>query len=402
MTSVFVPIVWLIVFTVGLPQLSETIYTPALPDIAKSLQTSEAFVEYTLTIYLFGFAIGTLFWGKLSDRLGRKPCILLGIVVFILGSLGCYYSSSIGMLLLSRLIQAFGGSIGSVLGQAVCRDVFHGPALGRMYSAIGSALAVFPAIGPVIGGFLSENYGWQSVFPVLVVFAVILMLLVMLCLPETYPADQRRPVALGSVAMRMVRDKKVIGFGLIVAGCNGIIFSYYAEGSFYLIDLLGMSPSAYGLSFIAIALSTMLGGYMSKRMQHLYTSDKIMNYGIWAMILGSAVLAFVILLQSVLPLPDRFLVLVTIITQMLVMFGTCMAASNALAGALGDYKDCIGTALSLFGCFYYAMIALFTFGMGSLHDGTLYPMPLYFLAIGCFMLLVRKLMIQGKAVSLNA
>ena len=120
---------------VGLPQLSETVYTPSLPDIARGLRTREAMVEQTLTIYLFAFALGMLFWGQISDKFGRKPCILAGLLVFIAGCISCYFSTSIEMLMLSRFIQAFGGSTCSVLGQAICRDAFHGPELGRVYSA---------------------------------------------------------------------------------------------------------------------------------------------------------------------------------------------------------------------------------------------------------------------------
>ncbi|MBL3285326.1 MFS transporter N-terminal domain protein [Rickettsiales endosymbiont of Paramecium tredecaurelia] len=149
MTHVLLPAIWLIVLIASLPQLSETVYTPSLPDIARHLNASEAMVEYTLTIYLFGFALGTLFWGRVSDRLGRKPCIIAGLLLFIIGCTGCYFSNSITSLMISRLIQAFGGSIGSVLGQAVCRDAFHGAALGRVYSLMGSTLALFPALGPL-------------------------------------------------------------------------------------------------------------------------------------------------------------------------------------------------------------------------------------------------------------
>ena len=91
MTKVLLPAIWLIVLIVGLPQLSETIYTPPLPDIARALQTSESMAEYTLTIFLFGFAICILFWGRLSDKVGRKPCVFGGVFIFMLGSIGCFY-----------------------------------------------------------------------------------------------------------------------------------------------------------------------------------------------------------------------------------------------------------------------------------------------------------------------
>ncbi|MDZ5762651.1 MFS transporter N-terminal domain protein [Candidatus Cyrtobacter comes] len=241
MTHVLPPAIWLIVLIVGLPQLSETVYTPSLPDIAHTLLTSEGMVEYTLTIYLFGFAFGTLFWGRISDKLGRKPCIIAGLLLFIFGCVGCYFSNSIEMLMISRLVQAFGGSIGSVLGQAICRDAFHGPALGMVYSTIGSALALFPALGPLCGGLIAEMFGWRNIFVFLILFALIVTFLVSMRLPETYAS--RKQVSMCDIAKQLLTDKKVLGFALIVAGCNGILFSYFAEGSFYLIKGLNLSPS---------------------------------------------------------------------------------------------------------------------------------------------------------------
>lgn len=245
MTHILIPAIWLIVLIVGLPQLCETVYTPSLPEIAKALQTFESYVEYTLTIYLFGFALGTLFFGIISDKLGRKPCMIIGLLVFIIGCIGCYFSNSIEMLMISRLIQAFGGSVGSFLGQAICRDAFHGQALGRVYSITGSALALFPALGPLCGGVIAEIFGWMNIFVFLTMFALIVTILVVHKLKETHPHDSSKKVSVWSIGAKLIRDKKVIGFGLIVAGCNGILFSYFAEGSFYLINGLGLSPSHY-------------------------------------------------------------------------------------------------------------------------------------------------------------
>ena len=395
MTHALLPALWLIVLIVGLPQLSETVYTPSLPDIAHALHAEESMVEYTLTIYLFGFAIGTLFWGKLSDHFGRKPCVLAGLFIFILGCIGCYFSSTIEMLMISRFIQAFGGSIGSVLGQAICRDSFHGPSLGKAYASIGSGLAIFPAIGPVIGGVIAQHFGWASIFLSLVLFAIILTLLVAKLLPETHQVANRQSVSILEISSSLLKNKKVIGFGLIVSACNGISFSYFAEGSFYLIKILSLTPSEYGLSFIAIAAATMMGGILSKKLHNHHTAKTIMGYGLVIILASASIFSvFTVIHTNILPLSTNLMIGITILSQMSIMFGICMATSNALALALVDYKWCIGTASSLFGFFYYCLISLFTLGMGALHNDTLLPMPLYFFGISLFMLIVQKFMIS--------
>jgi MFS transporter, DHA1 family, multidrug resistance protein len=395
MKRLYLPPVWLIILVVGLPILSETVYTPSLPNIAHDLHASESMAEYTLTIYLFGFALGTLLFGKLSDKFGRKPCIIAGFIVFILGCLGCYFSSTIEMLMLSRFIQAFGGSVGSVLGQSVARDAFHGVELGKVYSSIGGALAVFPSVGPVIGGMIVEYTRWPNIFLFLVLSALILSLMVCLWLPETHHINNRKSVPVLSVAAQLLKDKRIIGLGLIVGGAHGINFSYFAEGSFYMISGLGLSPAQYGVSFIILALATASGGVISRRLHRSHDSNRIMGYGLKSILVSSGIFVVLALTHAYFwTLPVYTMVCLSLLSQMGIMCGVSMSTSNALAVALVDYKWCIGTASSLFGFFYYAIISLFTLGMGLFHNGTLIPMPVYFFAIGIFMQMVQKCLIN--------
>lgn len=385
MSRISLPAVWLIVLIVGLPQLSETVYTPALPDIARALRTSDAMVEYTLTIYLFGFALGTLFWGRVSDKYGRKPCLLIGLGLYLLGCVGCYASTSIEMLMLSRLLQSFGGSVGSVLGQAICRDAFHGQALGKMYATTGTAIAIFPAIGPTIGGVIDQNFGWPSIFLFLILFGIFVSLCTLMKLEETHPHASRSRVSLRSTAKRMVKDSRVLILGFLVAGGNGISFSYCAEGPFFMIEMLGLSPSQYGNTFLIMSGTGIAGGFLSRWLHNYRSSEEILHYGLWVLLITMIVFAGGIGVSAFISMPREILIGFTVIVMAFTGMGFSLTLANALAISLQDYRQVIGTASSLFGFAYYVMISLFTFGMGYLHNDTLYPMPLYFLGIAVAM-----------------
>lgn len=168
---------YIIILIIAIPVLSETIYVPSLPNLAKDLTISANLAEYTLTIYLFGFAVGVLIWGNLSDSYGRKSCLLAGFLIYALSCCICYLADNINMLLAARFMQAFGASVGSVLGTTIARDAVEQKDRGKIFSTIGIAMAFAPAIGPVIGSFVIKFYHWSAVFLVLIVMAIFIMVL---------------------------------------------------------------------------------------------------------------------------------------------------------------------------------------------------------------------------------
>jgi DHA1 family bicyclomycin/chloramphenicol resistance-like MFS transporter len=395
MKNVPLPPIWLLILITGLPQISETIYTPSLPDIAHSLQVPDAWVEYTLTIYLASFALGTLFWGILSDRWGRRPCLLVSLVIYILGCVGCYFSDSISLLLLSRFVQGFGGSTGSVLGQAIARDAFRGVERGKVYSLVGSAISLTPAIGPFIGGIIDQYFGWSSIFLILMGAGGIVLLILCLKLEETH-LTRGSSISLKNLARDLRRDKRVLGYGSLVGSCLGIWFSYYAEGSFYFIDLLELTPSTYGFSFLGLALAGVFGGWLSRRLHDHLSSQAILWKGILVQLSGASFFVAAIVISGFLSVPVFLSITFTIVSIMVMSVGTNMIIPNSLSLALEDYQHAVGSASSFFGFYYYSMISLFTLGMGLLHNGTLYPMPIYFFFISLFILTIYLKFVRKK------
>ena len=134
------------------PQIAETIYSPALTDISAHFSVSATDAAQTLAVYFIGFAVGVLFWGWFSDRRGRRPALLLGLAVYTAGCMLALAAPDFSVLLAARIVAAFGAAIGSVVGQTVLRDAFDGRRLAAIFSFVGMALAISPAIGVYLGG----------------------------------------------------------------------------------------------------------------------------------------------------------------------------------------------------------------------------------------------------------
>ena len=152
--------------------LTTDMYLPSLPDIARQLDASTAQVQFTISAYLIGFAVGQIFYGPVSDRHGRKPVLMAAIALYCVASLACALSTSIEMLIVARAFQALGGSGGIVLARAIVRDIYSGARAGRELSLIAAVMALAPVLAPIAGGVLQTGFGWRSVFFTLVAVGI--------------------------------------------------------------------------------------------------------------------------------------------------------------------------------------------------------------------------------------
>lgn len=372
----------IIALIVALPQLSETVYTPALPEIARALGVSESWVEATLTIYLVGFAVGVAIWGNLSDRVGRKPALLAGLGIYVVACLGCWLSNGIGALMFWRFTQALGASTGSVLGQAIARDSIPAASRGKAFSTISMAMAFAPAVGPAIGGFCAEYAGWSAVFLALLGLGLLVMARVAWSLPETHKSidpDKSLWAVIPVCAGRMVRDRRLLGLGFMVGTGNGMLFGYFAEGPFYFIKMLGMNPSHYGVMSLFIAAPLVLGGFLSRWMLgRQAASEPIIRRG--CLIAAAGSLAFLAVAHSGYITATHGLAAVAVAATLIgsVIVGLAMIMPNCLGHALENYSGMAGTAASLFGCYYYLLISAMTYLMALMHNGTVTRLPLFF------------------------
>lgn len=377
------PSLWLLIVLVGFPQISETIFTPSLPEIAASYQTTMSTTQLTMSIYFFAFAFGVFFWGWLSDIVGRRPAMLFGIAVYGLGSLLCFISRDMSFLLVARFVQAFGASTGSVTTQTILRESYHGKERHSLFAQISAALAFTPALGPLIGGFVGEYFGFRLVFFILVAMSVFVFGYAYFCLPETYDISQRQTIKLLPILKRLVTNPKVLTYGFLIGAINGILFSYYAEAPFIFTEYFGMKLSTYGFLGIVIALASIVGSLLSKKLLPKMAAEKIIILGLVIMLGG----ILLILGISLIPIKIVGLKMVGILVGVFItLLGTGTALPNCLSLALVDFQDVIGSASALFSLGYYFLVSFITFGMSYFHNGTLVAMPVYFLAIGITML----------------
>jgi len=380
------PSLFLMIVLVAFPQISETIYSPSLPDISHAFNTTNSAVQLTLSIYFIGFAIGVFCWGWLSDFIGRRPAMLGGLIFYGIGCFMCFYAETISFLLVSRFIQAFGAATGSIITQTILRESVSGSRRHAMFAQISAVIAFTPAVGPLIGGWVDQALGFRAVFFVLVAMSMLLFIYTYLRLPETTDISTRKRIAIYPVVKRILSSPKVLVFGLLIGGINGVLFSYYAEAPFIFMEHFHISPGLYGFLGIFVALASIIGAMISKRLVINFKPEKVIHLGCYVMIVG----AFLQLIVSILPFSNHVLFSSILGTIFIMLLGAGIALPNCLSLALVSFQDVIGTAGAIFSLGYYLLVSLITSGMSLLHNGSLLTMPLYFMILTMIMLIFGR------------
>jgi Bcr/CflA subfamily drug resistance transporter len=397
----------LIISLVGFPHLSETIYSPSLPDVARTLHVSAHLAELTLGIYFVGFALGTFLWGCLSDRFGRRYAMLSGLITYIVGCIGCLNSNSIEALFFFRVLQAFGASAGSVVTLTILRDLYTGKERMQIFAIIAMAITASPAIGPIIGGYISELFGWQANFTALIIIGVSLLVACIFFLQETKSKDTKTVALrdLKTLSLLMIQDKHVMSCAVLIGAVNGILFSFFGEAPFIFTELLGLTPSQYGLVGLGIAFAELVAALVSHQLATVLKAEKLIRIGANISLLG-AILFCVAAFMGLLDAQYGYKAIIAANLPIVILFfGVGLIIPNALSIALKDYGKVLGSAGSILGSIYYVIIALTTGAMSFLHNGSVLPMPLYFLALASLLVWVGRSLFKGadeEVVQLNA
>ncbi len=229
--------------------LSTDLYTPSLPHLQGVFETDAERVQLTMSLNLLGFALAQLLYGPLSDRIGRRPVLLGGMLGFALASLGCAFAGSIEALILARVLQGMTACAEAVVGYAVIRELYDEAGAVRVLGAYGMAIAFAPAIGPVIGGHMHVLFGWRSNFFLLTGLILVVAFLIWRKLPETLrqpdpgAVDPRR-ILRGYLAL--LGDSAFMAYALIAGMVIAGLFAMVTAFPFLFIERMGVRTEHYG------------------------------------------------------------------------------------------------------------------------------------------------------------
>lgn len=360
--------VWLLLCLFGLSHATERVCSPALPTISDALNIPDSLVQVSSSMYFFGFALGIVVLGRLSDILGRRPLVLLGLGLYTASAIMCSHVENGYWLLFFRFTQAFGASVGSVLAQAMARDSYEGRDLAQVYVGVAISLSFVPSIGLIMGGYLVEYLGWEANFWLLGIAAIALLTLCSTYLPETnkYLGSKDIDNDYFTICKRIVTDQKVMLYALIVGCTSGMTIGFYVEAPFIFIDYLKMSPSEYGKIGFGIAAANLVGGLLNRYLvkQHI-CSYKAITWGISLSLFSTALMfmgSFFITEES--SYSAAFMIIV--VPSMLHAMGHTFTVPHILHFALEDYRQVNGTAGSIFGAMYYTMVAIISYAISRI------------------------------------
>ncbi len=336
------PSLWLMVIMLMFPQIVETIYSPVLGSIARSFSVSDAQAAQTLSVYFLAFALGVVIWGVLADKWGRRPTMLVGLLIYGSATFIAMQTDSFTILILARVFSAFGIAVGSVVTQTILRDVFSGHELRKVFSLMGIGISISPVLGMLLGGQLAFAGGHQLVFLALFFIALVLFVYNLCQLPETQQVKPK--IALGCLVARMFKDRQVLLSALLVALYNVALFSYYQLGAFIFSDL-GLDAEQFGYSGIALGLGSLIGSFLNKTLLAKQVPQRAL-----------LLLAALLLIMGTIGVSLTLDSIGFVAAMILVVIAYGMAIPNILSTALVEYKSQAGSAGALFGLLYYLLI----------------------------------------------
>lgn len=345
------------------------IYLPALPTLGASLHASPAAVQMSLTVFFMIIGVCQLFYGPISDVFGRKPPIYAGLVIFAIGSVGCALAPTIEVLIGFRAVQAFGACAGMVIPRAIVRDLYTGHEAARLMALLMLVMSVSPILAPLAGSLVISIWSWREVFAVLALVAVACLVMTVVQLPETHPAERRLGKNLGNAFGSygaLLRDPVFTGLSVVSGFGLATFFVFIGSAPFVYIEYFGLTPTQFSLCFALNAASFFAMSQLTARLSA--------RFGLAPLIRGSVIAVTVVLAALAITTLwiDSLAVMMALLFIGFGFLGLLLPAAGVLS--LEDHGAVAGSASALLGAIQMIVGAVSMTVVGVFADHTPAPM----------------------------
>ena len=354
----------------ALGPFSIDMYLPGFAGIAKDLNTSVANVSMTLSSYFIGISVGQLLYGPLLDRFGRKKPLFIGLLVYIAASLGCVFVTDIDTFIGLRFIQAVGSCAATVASVSMVRDLFPVKDIPKVFSMLMLVVGLSPMLAPTIGGYVTEDYGWHTVFFILMCMGIVILIAAQIILPNTYLPDTSislKPKPIITNFIKILKEPQFYTYSFAGAIAFSGLFTYVAASPILFMDIFKVDAKTYGWIFAFMSLSFISASQLNSLLLRKFNSEQM----ILGALLSQTVISVIFLILAV----NDLLGLYETIT-MLFLFLACLGISNPnTAGlTLAPFARNAGSASALMGAIQLGLGAFASFAVGIFVTNSMLPM----------------------------
>ena len=336
-----VPFVVLLSLVFGVAAFATDMYLPAFPAIRQAFDATPQAVQLSLSVFLYGNAVGQLVFGPLSDRYGRRPILLIGLAAYVVTTFGCALAGDIADFLLFRALQGAAAATGPVLVRALINDRLSRERAAQTLALLTGMMAFAAMFTPIIGGWLVQHYAWSSIFYSMGSVGTLLLIATVFGVPETLPRE-RRLLALGPSDvvrgyLEIVSSLRFWCYVTLPSLMFAAVFGYVAVNSFLLIDKLGMTEQMQGLTYSLSAFAFVAGSFTSNRVVRKTCIERAIVIGL---LLGTSTALASVVASALLPLSIGLVVIPAVCT----LFSTALILPVALSVAVSLFPSRAGSA----------------------------------------------------------
>lgn len=383
-----------IVMSVCLTQLASDIYAPSLPTISHQLNTPINWVQASMAIYMLGVALTQLIYGPISEGIGRKTPLLIGLIIMLLGTILCTYAPTIEILILGRFIQGCGAGACAALWRTIFRDIFEGDDLSKYGSYLGSIVMFIVPAAPTLGAYLQTYFSWRANFVFMTIYAIVAILLIFFGFKETSKHHHRDRLKLAyvfSTYRALITDPIFLSVTCCTFLCYGAFFSWFVVGPVLFIKSIGITPQHFGyINLICAGSGYIMSGWLNGKFVKRFGTNILLRFGLMITLLSGVVL---LILKFLLGLSVWSLA----IPLFIFYFGSTFIWPNAFAIAFTPFGKIAGYAGAMYGFMQICGAAVLGGLLSYLPDTDQIPLAIIIVGATTLSLFLHKMVISKVA-----